>query len=116
MRHQGNTLRTYRTKNFSVVLREFPEHDHPEGTIATGDEEADREYVRKIETGEYPWYCLVVEVYYRGHLIGADSLGWCDTYDLAHLGARWMVKEAIRQARSYLEEFQNAHSLLARSG
>lgn len=106
------TIREYHRGRFVVELAEHVEYDHPAGTIATGDDVADVEYVRKIESGEYPWYTLGVHVYvteeHCPHMreIGSSFLGWCDTYDLAAIGARDVVSEAVADARNLIESLQ----------
>lgn len=102
------TIRTIRRGRFTVEIAEHVEHAHPADTIAFGDTpedlEAEQEYIRKIEQGDLPWYCLGVHVYYLGREIGSSYLGCVDTYDLHAVGLRDVVADAIREAREFLAE------------
>ena len=103
-----STIRTYQRARYSVEIAEHVEFEDPAGTVAWGDEEAEREYVEHIRSGAYPWYCLGVHVYasHEGSIrreIGSAYLGCCDTLDLRALGVRDLVADAISDARSLLE-------------
>lgn len=102
------TIRTYERERFTVEIAQHAEYVDPADTVAWDDPEAEREYVERIESGEYPWYCLGVHVYARsdgGPLreIGSAYLGCCDTLDVRALGVRHVVREAIQDARQLLE-------------
>lgn len=108
-------IRTYRRDRFEVELAEHVEYENPADTIAWDDPEAEGEYVRRIHAGLLPWYCLGVHVYAvhqspgrveRRREIGAAYLGCVDTLDVRAIGVREMVREAIEEARHFLETFR----------
>lgn len=67
----SETLWTFRTKNFRVVLTAEPEHDLDLSWCEAG-ETAD-----KIESGEWVAFCAKVAVYLNGAEIASDYLGQC---------------------------------------
>lgn len=100
-----HTLKTIRTPRFVVTLEAHPEYEIPADTIAWDDLDAEAEYVRKIESGDIPWYCLGAHVYvnsggsWQGREIGSSYLGCVDTEDFYSVGARDVVAMAIEDAR-----------------
>lgn len=101
--HKIETLRTLNIGRFVVEIAAYVEETHPLDMVDFGDEAAEREYVRKIEQGIYPWFCLGVHVYTRGgHEIGSAYLGCVDTYRLHEVGLKDVVAEAVADARDTL--------------
>lgn len=102
------TLRTYEREHFTVEIAQHVEDVDSADTVAWDDPEAEREYVERIRSGDYPWYCLGVHVYARSERgplreIGSAYLGCCDTLDVRALGVRDIAREAIQDARQLLE-------------
>lgn len=112
-----STLRTIHIGRFLIEIAEYIEEVHPADMICYGNDpegkRAEKEYLRKVETGEIPWYCLGVHVYITHDVdggafipeveIGSAYLGCVDTYDLHAVGVRWVVKDAIEEARATLD-------------
>ena len=106
------TLRTIEKDNFRVDFEAHEEDIDPADTVFFGEDEqskeAEKAYLEKIYSGEYPWFCLGVHVFDTSGLIekevGSSYLGGVDTYDLRGVGVRDVVWEAVKEARKTTEE------------
>jgi hypothetical protein len=110
------TMRTFKTKNFTVRAMIEPDNDLDLSFDDTG------EVREKLESGEYEAFQTKVAVYWNGAEIGADYLGgsiYADPEDFfkEHIGLAAksradgcnygayfpdMVREAISEARKHL--------------
>lgn len=113
----GELIRTIEKSNFRIRIVAEPEDVNPADIIDLPEPEA-REYLAKIETGDYPWYCLAVYVDRKipargGYLlapltVGRAYLGCVDTVDLHAVGLRHVVADAVAHARHTLAALANA--------
>lgn len=113
------TIREFKTKNFTVCARAAEDHDADLSFDDTGETH------RKIESGEWQVFGVVVSVFYRDAKISEDSLWGC-IYStprefMDHLGLRAksradgcnygsyfsdMIRSAISDARKQADTFR----------
>jgi hypothetical protein len=90
-------LRALTLEECTICVHAEPEDTHPEGQFASGDDEADREFVasalRRLESGDtWAWAWVRVRVSWNG-FTGEDSLGCCS----------YESEEDFREAGDYYE-------------
>lgn len=125
MRYALGTLRTFKTKNFTVIIDAL-EEDSPDFSFDdTG------EVLEKVDSGEYICFCARVRVLLHDREIGTDYLGNCIYSSLnefmdhrecgkqnraselegkdGRCGSYFsdMISEAIHEARKTLKEEQS---------
>ena len=125
MRYTLGIIRTFKTKNFTVVVDALEEYSPDFSFDDTG------EVLEKVNSGEYICFCARVRVLLHGREIGTDYLGNCiyrslnefmnhrecgkqnRAYELEGKEGRCgsyfsdMISEAIHEARKTLKEAQS---------
>lgn len=113
MSRNREVVRTIETPRFRVEVFVEPEDTHPADSIAFGDDEAEAEYLEKINSGALPWVLIGVEVsaengarWVKPPVLGRAYLGGCDFLpfdgDYGTTVARDLIREAIGDARATL--------------
>lgn len=112
------TVWTFSTARFTVLLEVAPETEDPEGNFASGDDKQDAEDVAFCREGGWHWFTARVQVAFRDddnpkhwasprqRVLGEDYLGGCSYRSLDDFTTdgyfRGMVREAISEARNVL--------------
>lgn len=104
------TIREFKRKNFSVVVKAMEDHDLDLSFDETG------ETARKIDSGELMGFGVVVEVFANGLDVGSDSL-WNCVYTnprafMDHFGARvYNRKLQAKENRKAKREGREPHKI-----
>ncbi len=96
-------------EGFEINVYALPEDCDPEGQFASGDDELDKEVVRRIRNGDYKWFTAKVTASRDGIELGASYLGCC-CYD---------TEVDLIAERDYFEDMRaeavdNARAMLAK--
>ncbi len=93
-------IRTFKTKNFIIAITAEVDDDLDYSWDETGEVEA------KVASGKWLSFAARASVWFRGVRIGEDWLFGCiyeREQDLDRGYQRDLVREAIREARAFLE-------------
>ncbi len=93
--HNLGTMRTFRTKNFSVICEAYEDQD----LDLSWDE--DGSTLAGLNDGTLVAFCAHVEVFYRGRSVGEDWLGSCIYRSLAEFMDH---KECGKQNKVYAQQ------------
>lgn len=101
------SIHTETRDGFDIELAFAPEEDAPRDHFATGDDEADAQIVRDIESGRLMWFVARVTASRAGVVLGDNYLGGCCYRSAQEFMAPdgyypGMVVEAVFDARATL--------------
>lgn len=111
MRHSLGTMRTFKTKNFTVIADAFEEDSPDFSWDKTGDT------LKAVESGKYLCFTARVRVLLHGREIGVDYLGNCiyeslekfmDHKECGKQNRQWAKQEKEGRCGSYFKDMIHA--------